>query len=135
MHPSTKILKNSKQPQKVAQPLQKKQSDKENYISDRKALLNVPVSRPVPVPIRPGQDEKAMLNAVYQSMAYADVTFIVEGQEFPAHRGILAARCRYFEKLLATSTLRLLLYFISNIKVKAIRYNSLTSQQKLSQVL
>ena len=107
MQPSTKILKNSKQAQKVFQPLQNKQIEKGSDISEIKASLNMPVSRPVPIPIRPGQDEQAMLNAVYQSMAYSDVTFVVEGQEFPGHRGILAARCRYFEKLLASSILRL----------------------------
>lgn len=87
----------------MCQPLQKKQADKENDIPETKASLNTPVTRPVPIPIRPGQDEKAMLNAVYQSMVYTDITFIAEEQEFPAHRGILAARCRYFEKLLTSS--------------------------------
>lgn len=27
---------------------------------------------------------------------YSDVTFVVEGKRFPAHRVILAARCHYF---------------------------------------
>lgn len=31
---------------------------------------------------------------------YSDVTFIVEGKRFPAHRVILAARCHYFRALL-----------------------------------
>ena len=31
---------------------------------------------------------------------YSDVTFIVEGRRFPAHRVILAARCSYFRALL-----------------------------------
>ncbi|XP_054882050.1 BTB/POZ domain-containing protein 9 [Poeciliopsis prolifica] len=31
---------------------------------------------------------------------YSDVTFVVEGKRFPAHRVILAARCHYFRALL-----------------------------------
>lgn len=36
------------------------------------------------------------LGALVQGEDYSDVTFIVEGKRFPAHRVILAARCHYF---------------------------------------
>lgn len=36
------------------------------------------------------------LGALVQGEEYSDVTFIVEGKRFPAHRVILAARCHYF---------------------------------------
>ncbi|CAF93746.1 unnamed protein product [Tetraodon nigroviridis] len=40
------------------------------------------------------------LGALVQGEEYSDVTFIVEGKRFPAHRVILAARCHYFRALL-----------------------------------
>lgn len=36
------------------------------------------------------------LGALVLGEEYSDVTFIVEGKRFPAHRVILAARCHYF---------------------------------------
>ncbi|XP_061667814.1 BTB/POZ domain-containing protein 9 isoform X2 [Syngnathoides biaculeatus] len=40
------------------------------------------------------------LGALALGEEYSDVTFIVEGKRFPAHRVILAARCHYFRALL-----------------------------------
>lgn len=40
------------------------------------------------------------LGALVLGEDYSDVTFIVEGKRFPAHRVILAARCHYFRALL-----------------------------------
>ncbi|CAJ1077880.1 BTB/POZ domain-containing protein 9 [Xyrichtys novacula] len=40
------------------------------------------------------------LGALVLGEEYSDVTFIVEGKRFPAHRVILAARCHYFRALL-----------------------------------
>lgn len=40
------------------------------------------------------------LGALVQGEDYSDVTFIVEGKRFPAHRVILAARCHYFRWML-----------------------------------
>jgi hypothetical protein len=40
-----------------------------------------------------------MLRAVYQKMLYPDVMVIAQGQKFLAHKGILAARCKFFESL------------------------------------
>lgn len=40
------------------------------------------------------------LGALVQGEEYSDVTFIVEGKRFPAHRVILAARCHYFRWIL-----------------------------------
>uniref|UniRef100_A0A8C5E3H3 BTB/POZ domain-containing protein 9 n=1 Tax=Gouania willdenowi TaxID=441366 RepID=A0A8C5E3H3_GOUWI len=40
------------------------------------------------------------LGALVLGEEYSDVTFIVEGNRFPAHRVILAARCHYFRALL-----------------------------------
>ncbi|XP_049613529.1 BTB/POZ domain-containing protein 9 isoform X1 [Syngnathus scovelli] len=40
------------------------------------------------------------LGALALGEDYSDVTFIVEGKRFPAHRVILAARCHYFRALL-----------------------------------
>ena len=37
---------------------------------------------------------------LYKSTEYTDVTFIVSGVRFPAHRILLAARCAYFKVLL-----------------------------------
>lgn len=37
---------------------------------------------------------------LYRSKEYTDVTFIVNGVRFPAHKAILAARCTYFRILL-----------------------------------
>ena len=36
------------------------------------------------------------LGTLVSSEEYSDVTFLVEGKRFPAHRVILAARCQYF---------------------------------------
>lgn len=46
--------------------------------------------------------EKDMLKTVYQKMLYPDIIFVVQGQEFPAHKGILAARCKFFENMFAS---------------------------------
>lgn len=40
------------------------------------------------------------LGALVLGEEYSDVTFLVEGKRFPAHRVILAARCHYFRALL-----------------------------------
>uniref|UniRef100_A0A3P9GZ48 BTB/POZ domain-containing protein 9 n=1 Tax=Oryzias latipes TaxID=8090 RepID=A0A3P9GZ48_ORYLA len=40
------------------------------------------------------------LGALVLGEEYSDVTFIVEGKRYPAHRVILAARCHYFRALL-----------------------------------
>ncbi|XP_057679210.1 BTB/POZ domain-containing protein 9 [Corythoichthys intestinalis] len=40
------------------------------------------------------------LGALALGEEYSDVTFVVEGKRFPAHRVILAARCHYFRALL-----------------------------------
>ncbi|XP_077443062.1 BTB/POZ domain-containing protein 9 [Stigmatopora argus] len=40
------------------------------------------------------------LGALALGEEYSDVTFLVEGKRFPAHRVILAARCHYFRALL-----------------------------------
>ncbi|XP_056283475.1 BTB/POZ domain-containing protein 9 isoform X1 [Pseudoliparis swirei] len=40
------------------------------------------------------------LGALVLGEEYSDVTFVVEGKRFPAHRVILAARCHYFRALL-----------------------------------
>lgn len=37
---------------------------------------------------------------LYRSKEYTDVTFVVNGQRFPAHKVVLAARCTYFRILL-----------------------------------
>ncbi len=37
---------------------------------------------------------------LYRSKEYTDVTFVVSGQRFPAHKVVLAARCTYFRILL-----------------------------------
>ena len=37
---------------------------------------------------------------LYKSKEYTDVTFLVSGHRFPAHKVILAARCTYFRILL-----------------------------------
>ena len=39
------------------------------------------------------------LGALVLGEEYSDVTFIVEGKRFPAHRVILAARCHYFRQV------------------------------------
>lgn len=39
------------------------------------------------------------LGALVLGEEYSDVTFIVEGKRFPAHRVILAARCHYFRSV------------------------------------
>lgn len=50
----------------------------------------------------PQNTEKAMLKAVYQKMLYPDILMIVQGRKFPAHKGILAARCQVFEDMFAS---------------------------------
>ncbi|KAL0969880.1 hypothetical protein UPYG_G00233730 [Umbra pygmaea] len=40
------------------------------------------------------------LGALVSSEEYSDVTFVVEGKCFPAHRVILASRCQYFRAML-----------------------------------
>ena len=37
---------------------------------------------------------------LYKSRKYTDVTFVVNGVSFPAHKAILAARCTFFRILL-----------------------------------
>lgn len=32
-------------------------------------------------------------------MLYPDIIFVVQGQEFPAHKSILATRCKFFENM------------------------------------
>ena len=36
------------------------------------------------------------INALLSSHDYSDITFVVENQEFHAHKVIMAARCEYF---------------------------------------
>ncbi|XP_062312094.1 BTB/POZ domain-containing protein 9-like [Osmerus eperlanus] len=40
------------------------------------------------------------LGTLVSSEEYSDVTFLVEGKRFPAHRVILASRCQYFRAML-----------------------------------
>uniref|UniRef100_A0A8C8EZ56 BTB/POZ domain-containing protein 9 n=1 Tax=Oncorhynchus tshawytscha TaxID=74940 RepID=A0A8C8EZ56_ONCTS len=40
------------------------------------------------------------LGALVSGEEYSDVTFVVEGKRFPAHRVILASRCQYFRAML-----------------------------------
>jgi BTB/POZ domain-containing protein 9 len=42
----------------------------------------------------------SQLGALLHSTEFTDVTFIVEGKRFPAHRVLLASRCEYFRALL-----------------------------------
>lgn len=42
----------------------------------------------------------SQLGALLHSNEFHDVTFVVEGKEFPAHRVFLASRCEYFRALL-----------------------------------
>ena len=45
---------------------------------------------------------------LFKSGEHADVTFLISGVKFPAHRVILAARCTYFKVLLFGEMMRLI---------------------------
>jgi len=39
------------------------------------------------------------LKIFFKEKPFSDVTFKVQGQDIPAHKGFLAARCPYFKKV------------------------------------
>ena len=41
------------------------------------------------------------ISALLNSNDYSDITFVVENQEFHAHKVIMAARCEYFRRVLS----------------------------------
>jgi len=44
----------------------------------------------------------ALFEVLFKNKQYTDITFVVEGQKFPAHKGLLASNCKFFEDILAS---------------------------------
>lgn len=39
------------------------------------------------------------MRRLYTEKLFADVVFVVQGEEIPAHKGIIAARSKFFENM------------------------------------
>jgi len=44
------------------------------------------------------KEEFADLKKLFDNKMYSDIKFKVEGEEIPAHKALLAAKCPYFER-------------------------------------
>jgi len=54
---------------------------------------------PSPASTTPDPDHHLDLGKLLTSQRHTDVTFLVEGESIAAHKGLLSARCQYFERM------------------------------------
>jgi hypothetical protein len=76
-------------------------SSREDLVSD---IFSLKIGLPKPSkPVFRANKKVFELESLFLESMFADVTFLVEGKEFPAHRAILAKSCRYFHNMFTSN--------------------------------